>query len=314
MTILPHPGAIGVFDSGVGGLSVAAEIARLLPAEDMVYVADNARAPYGPRSGTEIRRFSRQITAALLGAGARLIVVACNTATSWAIDELRALHPGVSFVGLEPAVKPAATGGRVGVLATAATLKSGRYASLKKRYLGEGRVLEDDCVGLVKLIEEHPADHPDIRDRLEEILRPMLVDGIDTLVLGCTHYPLVKERIAEISGPGVTILDPAPAAARQAKRLLDKNGASGVHDVSITAALTTGGALARRIAPRPLLDTSTAAPAPAPKDDTTNPSDVSSTQHHFYTTGGAGSLQRVLLASPMLNTGRKWVIPNVEIS
>ncbi len=215
---------IGIFDSGIGGLSVAAAMADLLPEETFLYVADNAYAPYGPRSEGEILRRSQKITRYLLGAGAKMIVVACNTATSIAIDALRAEHPEVPFVGMEPAVKPAAAAKGVGVLATAATLKSGRYLALRDEHLKGKPLFEDACVGLVPLIEAEPAGSPPLRAKLREILTPMLAGGIDALVLGCTHYPMVGEDIATICGPSVKVLDPSPAAARQVERLLGQRG------------------------------------------------------------------------------------------
>lgn len=211
---------IGIFDSGIGGLSVAAAIADLLPAEELLYVADNAYAPYGPRPASEILERSRVITTFLLGQGAKMIVVACNTATSLAIDALREEFPDVPFVGLEPAVKPAATAKRVGVLATAATLRSSRYQALRSKYLADRPVHEDACVGLVTLIEEEAPGSPALRDKLHHILDPMLSDNIDALVLGCTHYPMIKADIEAVCGPGVRVIDPSPAAARQVERLL----------------------------------------------------------------------------------------------
>lgn len=215
-----HFAPIGVFDSGIGGLSVANAVSGLLPRESILYVADNARAPYGPQPAEVILAYSQEITAALLGAGAKMIVVACNTATALAIDSLRKAYPGVAFVGMEPAVKPAAQGKRVGVLATAATLRSERYLALKERYLSGQEVLEDACVGLVPVIEAEAPGSRLLRQTLGGILEPMLAEGIDTLVLGCTHYPMVKADIAAICGEGVNIIDPSMAAARQVARML----------------------------------------------------------------------------------------------
>lgn len=212
----------GIFDSGLGGLSVARAVAEQLPGEPFVYVADSAYAPYGPRPAEEIAARSRKLTDFLLSEGCQAILVACNTATSVAIDELRDLHPGVPFVGLEPAVKPASGAGRVGVMATRATLDSERYRRLRDRYFGDRPVLEDDCAGLVALIEAEAPEGPLVRQRLREIVGPLLGAGVDTLVLGCTHYPLVMGTLKELCGPGVRLLDPAPAAARQLGRLLGR--------------------------------------------------------------------------------------------
>ncbi|OAV43224.1 glutamate racemase [Lewinella sp. 4G2] len=220
----PQNGPIGIFDSGIGGLSVAAAIAEILPDERLLYVADNARAPYGPQSAKSILAYSREITRHLIGQGAKLIVVACNTATSIAIDQLRRDFPEMPFVGLEPAVKPAASGETIGVLATRATLASPRYLVLKEKYLGGKTVREDPCVGLVPIIEAEATGSPRLREKLNSILHPLVNDGVDTLVLGCTHYPMVKADIQAVAGHGVRVIDPSPAAARQVKRRLEEAG------------------------------------------------------------------------------------------
>jgi glutamate racemase len=211
---------IGIFDSGIGGLSVAAAIAEYLPGESLLYVADNAYAPYGPRPAAEIWERSQLITKFLLGRGAKMIVVACNTATSLAIDALREAFPGVPFVGLEPAVKPAAEARRVGVMATTATLHSPRYQALRRKYLADRPVHENACVGLVPLIETEEPGSPLLIEKLQSILAPMLADNIDALVLGCTHFPMIRADIEAVCGPGVRVIDPSPAAARQVARLL----------------------------------------------------------------------------------------------
>ncbi|WP_020566636.1 glutamate racemase [Neolewinella persica] len=271
---------IGVFDSGIGGLSVADAVCRLLPAESLLYVADNAYAPYGPRPADEILERSKKITQALIGAGAKMIVVACNTATSIAIDALRQDFPKMPFVGLEPAVKPAASGRKVGVLATYATLNSPRYLALKARYLADRPVFEDPCIGLVSLIESEAPGSEQLRDKLHAILNPMLMQGLDTLVLGCTHYPMVKEDIAAVCGPSVTIIDPAPAAARQVERLLpEARPAAGY-------------------SPTLLLN-----PVPG----------TSGLAHNFYSTGSSLPTQRALLRLPLLNRDRRLVVPGVRI-
>ena len=220
MYIPDHHGSIGVFDSGIGGLSVANAICGLLPRESLLYVADNAHAPYGSRSDAEVLDYSRRITDFLLAAGVKLIVVACNTSTSVAIDRLREAYPTVPFVGLEPAVKPAAGGQRVGVMATAVTLRSSRYQDLKARYLSGRPVWEDACVGLVPLIERYGAGTEQVGDYLEKLLP---AGQLDSLVLGCTHYPLIKADIQRVVGEGVNVIDPSGAAARQVQRLLQRH-------------------------------------------------------------------------------------------
>jgi glutamate racemase len=218
---------IGIFDSGVGGLSVLRSLRQLLPAEAVLYLADQTHVPYGLRPMEEVRNFSEQITRYLLGEGAKLIVVACNTASAAALQHLRKAFPEVPFVGMEPAVKPAAEQTRtgvVGVLATPATFQGALYASVVERFANGVTLLQSTCPGLVGQIEAGELDGPVTRSILEEALGPMLVEGIDTVVLGCTHYPMVIPLIEEITGPGVRVIDPAPAVARQAARLLDERG------------------------------------------------------------------------------------------
>jgi glutamate racemase len=214
---------IGIFDSGIGGLTVLRAIHQLMPDEPLLYLADQAHVPYGPRSLGEVRQFSEVITRYLLDQGARIIVVACNTASAAALKYLRQSFPEVPFVGMEPAVKPAAEHSRsgiVGVLATPATFQGELYASVVERF-GQGvHLLQHTCPGLVQQIENGALDSGETRRILQEALEPMLEQGIDTVVLGCTHYPFVIPLIQEISGPDVRVIDPAPAVARQVQRLL----------------------------------------------------------------------------------------------
>ena len=220
---MPATGPIGLFDSGIGGLTVARAVRERLPREALLYFGDSANAPYGPRPAAEITALSRAATEWLLARGAKLIVVACNTATAAALVTLRQAYPDVPFVGMEPAVKPAAAAthtGRIGILATQATLGSDRYQRLADRFAPTSLILEDPCRGLVPLIEAGDRDTPALRELLEQIIAPMRSAGIDTLVLGCTHYPLVRPLIERIAGPDVVIIDPAPAVARQTERLL----------------------------------------------------------------------------------------------
>lgn len=218
---------IGVFDSGVGGLSVLRAIRALLPQHPVIYLADQAHVPYGPRALEEVRGFAEAIARFLLGQGARVIVVACNTASAAALYHLRATFPEVPFVGMEPAVKPAAEQtqtGRVGVLATPATFQGALYASVVERFASHVRLYQDTCPGLVEAIEAGDLDGETPRRILERALQPMLAGGIDTVVLGCTHYPFVIPLIQSIAGPGVRVIDPAPAVARQTQRVLDRQG------------------------------------------------------------------------------------------
>ena len=221
----PPSGPVGVLDSGVGGLSVLRHLRLELPAERFLYFADQAHIPYGPRPAAEVLAFTAAITRFMLARRAKLIVVACNTATTAALDDLRQHFPDVPFVGMEPAVKPAAAqtrSGVVGVLATPGTLSSHRYASLMARFAADVRVYEDPCVGLVPLIEAGALAAGETRDLLRRVVEPMLAAGADTLVLGCTHYPFVRPLLDEIAGPDVTIIDPAPAVARQTRNVLQQ--------------------------------------------------------------------------------------------
>jgi glutamate racemase len=214
---------IGIFDSGIGGLTVLRSVHQLLPDQPLLYVADQAHVPYGPRRLEDVRQFSEAITRYLLSQGARMVVVACNTASAAALKYLRSTFPEVPFVGMEPAVKPAAEhtkSGVVGVLATPATFQGELYASVVERFAQGVMLLQHTCPGLVSQIETGELGSAEIHRILEEALQPMLAQGIDTVVLGCTHYPFVIPTIQEIVGPEVRVIDPAPAVARQVQRLL----------------------------------------------------------------------------------------------
>ncbi|MDR3575529.1 MAG: glutamate racemase [Anaerolineaceae bacterium] len=218
---------IGVFDSGVGGLSVLRAIRQQIPSQPVIFFADQAHVPYGPRDMEEVRTFSKQISRFLLANGARLIVVACNAASAAALYSLRSTFPEVPFVGMEPAVKPAAektASGVVGVLATPATFQGALYASVLDRFAQGVKILQDPCLGLVPEIEAGNLNSPSTRLILEKALKPMLAQGIDTVVLACTHYPFVIPLIQEIVGPDVRVIDPAPAIARQTARQLEAHG------------------------------------------------------------------------------------------
>ena len=219
--------SIGIFDSGVGGLSVLRAVQRLMPCHPIHYLADQAHVPYGPRTRDEVRRFSEGITQFLLDQGAKLIIVACNAASAAALYHLRAVFPSVPFVGMEPAVKPAAANthsGVIGVLATPVTFQGELYASVVERFAAGVRVMEDTCPGLVAQIESGDLEGERTRAILEQALGPMINDGVDTVVMGCTHYPFVIPLIEQIVGPRVQVIDPAPAVARQAQRLLAARG------------------------------------------------------------------------------------------
>ncbi len=223
----PTCASVGVFDSGIGGFSVLRELRRLAPAESVVYLADQAHVPYGLRPLGEVRALAEAVTRFLLCRRAKLVVVACNTASAAALHELRRLFPETPFVGMEPAVKPAAAitcSGTLGVIATPATFQGELYASVVRRFADGRRVLQHSCPGLVAEIERGHLDGARTRRILEAALRPMLAAGMDTVVLGCTHYPFVLPLIREIVGPDVAVIDPAPAVARQAVRVLEQRG------------------------------------------------------------------------------------------
>jgi glutamate racemase len=215
---------IGVFDSGVGGLSVLRAMREQMPNESVIYFGDQGHVPYGPRSMEEIQKFSEGITRFLLEQNSKLIIVACNTASAAALKYLRGRFPDVPFVGMEPAVKPAAETtktGKVGVLATPATFQGALYASVVERFGAGVELFQHTCPGLVGQIEKGELASSFTRRILEDALTPMLEKNIDTVVLGCTHYPFVIPLIQEIVGQEVRVIDPAPAVSRQVRRLLE---------------------------------------------------------------------------------------------
>jgi glutamate racemase len=219
--------SIGIFDSGVGGLSVLRAMRKQMPEESAIYFGDQGHIPYGPRPMEQIRNFSEVITKFLLAQDAKIIVVACNTASAAALKYLREKFPDVQFVGMEPAVKPAAERtqtGRVGVLATPATFQGALYASVVERFANGVELFQDTCPGLVQQIEQGNLSGAETRKILENALQPMLEQNIDTVVLGCTHYPFVIPVIQQIVGERVRVIDPAPAVAKQTERLLEARG------------------------------------------------------------------------------------------
>lgn len=220
---------IGIFDSGVGGLSVAREIHALMPREQLEYFADSANAPWGVRPPDEIRELAGAATQRLLNAGAKIIVVACNTASVHALEHLRATFAPIRFVGMHPAVKPAAqltSSRRIGVVATAATASAGILAELTRQFVTPLGVRAEVAVprGLVQQVEKGDLAGPDTIRILRECLEPMLAAGVDTIVLGCTHYPFVREAIQQVTGSSVQLVDPAPAVAKQCKAVLEQLG------------------------------------------------------------------------------------------
>ena len=218
---------IGVFDSGVGGLSVWREIVSQLPYENTHYLADQAHIPYGPRSRDEILRFSVAITTFLIQLRVKAIVIACNTASGASLQSLRAELPNIPFIGMEPAVKPAVERtrtGAVGVLATPTTFQGELFRRLVDRFGRNVRIHTQICPGLVEAVEQGDLDTPETRDLLSRCLVPMVAHNIDHLVLGCTHYPFLEPAIREIVGPSITVIDPGPAVARQVRHVVQAAG------------------------------------------------------------------------------------------
>lgn len=247
-TSLPHQGSrIGVFDSGVGGLSILIALRSLMPAQPVLFVGDQAHVPYGPRPLAEVLSFSHAITQFLLDQGAEVIVVACNAASAAALQPLRKIYPHIPFVGMEPAVKPAAeqtNSGVVGVLATPATFQGALYASVVERFAADVTILQSTCLGLVQQIEDGNMQGAETRKILEDALFPMMEAGLDTVVLGCTHYPFVIPLIQSIVGEGVRVINPADAVARQTRRLLQQHATLAPSTQPVSPQLfTTGSAL-----------------------------------------------------------------------
>ena len=235
-------GPVSVFDSGVGGLSVLREIRALLPGEELVYFADTAYCPYGDRPLGDVRARVLAVGRHLEAGGARLVVAACNTATAAALESLRE-SMAVPVVGLEPAVKPAARrtkNGRIGVLATAGTLASSRFARLVDEHARGVLVVPRACPGLVERIEEGQLAGPELEGFLADLTEPLRAAGVDTVVLGCTHYPFVREALARVLGHEVELLDSGPAVARRTASLLGAGRPAGANGSGGLRVLTTG--------------------------------------------------------------------------
>ena len=215
---------IGVFDSGIGGLSVLKALRLELPLESFIYFADSANAPYGSLSTEEILRLVSKHVEFLMEKDSKIIVVACNTATGVAIQHLRKSY-SIPFVGMEPAVKPAAALSKtkkIGVLATARTFEADHFNSTVKRFAGDVEIIVQIGNGLVEMIEKGIVDSPELLTLLSGYLKPLVDEGIDQLVLGCTHYPFLIPAIRKIIPDSITIHDPAPAVAIQTKRVLNE--------------------------------------------------------------------------------------------
>jgi glutamate racemase len=217
------PPLVGVFASGLGGLSVLSALHRTLPAHPMHYVADSGNAPYGERSDAFVTERTLAVGEHLVASGAKLIVVACNTATAVAVAALRERWPEIPVVGVEPALKPAVKSsatGRIGVMATPATLRSAKFQRLLDTHRGNTHVTLQPCPGLAGHIERGDLDAPDMVAVIESFCAPLRAAGVDTVVLGCTHYPFVRRHIQAAMGPQVELIDTAWPVSRQAARLL----------------------------------------------------------------------------------------------
>lgn len=223
MNVAIPSGAIGVFDSGVGGLSVLRHIRHALPAECLIYIADSAHVPYGDKSASYIEQRSLALTRFLIEQGADAIVIACNTATAAAAATLRS-HFKLPIVAMEPAIKPAVAATRsgvVGVLATVGTLESSRFAALLERYAGEIKIVTQGCPGLVELVEQGNLTGVEARELISLYTAPLLKKGADTLILGCTHYPFLAPLITEIVGPDISLIDTGGAVARHLQQRIE---------------------------------------------------------------------------------------------
>ena len=238
---------IGVFDSGVGGLAVVAEIRKLLPCENIIFYADSANFPYGNKSMVELQRLASQAAEFLVDKGAKIIVVACNTASSAALASLRERYQ-VPFVGMVPAVKPASAAtrvGKVGVMATEATVQAEVFDDLIYQFANGVTVFRRACPRLTDLIERGEVGSPEIRQLLHVYLDPMMAEGIDVLVLGCTHYPFLRPIIEEIVGIEVAIMDTSLPVAKQVERVIKDKGLATNREVSSEVRVYSSGDLSK---------------------------------------------------------------------
>lgn len=216
-----------VFDSGIGGISVLRELVKRMPAEQFLYFGDSQKAPYGTRPTHEVRALTLARIGSLMRWGIKAVVVACNTATAAAIEDLRSTYPGMIIVGMEPAIKLAAErhdGGRILVMATNVTLRERKFCDLMNRFSQSCRIIPLPCPGLVEQVEAGHLHTPQVYSQLEALLGPALSEKPDAIVLGCTHYPFLRPVIQEIAGPEVEILDGGAGTARETQRRLQSAG------------------------------------------------------------------------------------------
>jgi glutamate racemase len=217
---------IGAFDSGVGGLSILKEIRQLLPTENLIYVADTAHCPYGVKPLAEIRRRTLEVSGYLIALGAKMIVVACNSACAAGLDQIREAHPEIPIIGVEPAVKPAherTRNGKIGVLATNMTLNGTKFSTLVEKYGSDVAVYTQPAPGLVELVEAGKLDNEEAEALLHQYVDPLLEHQVDTIVLGCTHFPFLRPLLQKIVGPEVAVLDTGAAVAKHTAYVLEEN-------------------------------------------------------------------------------------------
>ena len=219
---------IGVFDSGVGGLSVLTQIRQLMPHVDLTYAADRSHAPYGTRPLLDVRDRSLEVAEMLLRLGATTLVMACNTASAAALEVIRSQNPEIPVVGMEPAVKPAASAsanGVIGVFATAATFQGELFETVVSRHASDVRVVEATCPDWVNMVEKGQVEGTKVETAVRAVIEPVLEGGADTLVLGCTHFSFLAPTIVKVAGPQIRVIDPAPAVAAQTSCIAKDVGA-----------------------------------------------------------------------------------------
>ena len=239
---ITEPVLVGVFDSGLGGLSVLSVLRHTLPNHPLLYVADSGHAPYGERSDEFVTDRTLAVGHHLLASGAKVLIVACNTATAVAVAALRERWPDVPVVGVEPAIKPAvkaSAAGRIGVMATPATLRSGKFQRLLEAHGRNATIVQQPCPGLAGEIERGDLDSPELIAMVESFCAPLRAANVDTVVLGCTHYPFVRRHIQAAVGPSVELIDTAWPVSQQAARMLGV-GDSGIDSTAAVRLQTTG--------------------------------------------------------------------------
>lgn len=218
---------VGIFDSGIGGISVLRELTAVLPHENFIYYGDSKNAPYGTKTISQVRESVYAVAGHLMEQGAKALVVACNTATSAAIDSLRETYCGIPVIGIEPALKPAVHAGtypRVLVMATPMTLREEKFRHLMQQYRTEAEIIPLPCPGLMEFVERGELDTPELEQFLRELFADSLTEPVDCVVLGCTHYPLIREMIQKVLGENVQIFDGGPGTARETKHRLEQTG------------------------------------------------------------------------------------------